>query len=142
MSKQHEERTFLGRGWSFPPRFTKYEAGTSSVNMSADEEDIRESLHILLSTRMGERTMIPGYGCDLSSMTFESLKTGLVTFIKDMIRTAILRHEPRIILKKTQVRTETAGEGKVLIEIDYIIRATNTRTNYVYPYHINEATDL
>lgn len=110
--------------------------------MCEDERDIRESLHILLSTSMGERTMIPGYGCDLSAMTFESLTTSLVAFIKDMVRTAILRHEPRIVLEKTHVKTESAGEGVVFIEVHYLIRHTNTRTNYVYPYYINEATDL
>lgn len=137
-----QERSFLGRGWSFPPRFVKPENGKARVDMSADEEDIRESLYILLSTRLGERTMLPGFGCDLSSMTYESLTTSLVTYIKDLVRTAILRHEPRIILQKTQVRTETAGEGLVHIDVSYIIRNTNTRTNFVYPFYINEATDL
>ena len=112
------------------------------VRMSEDAEDIRESLHILLSTSLGERTMIPGYGCDLSSMTFESLTTSLTTYIKDLIRTAILRHEPRIILNKTSLNLANAVGGEVLIEVDYTIRNTNTRTNFVYPYYINEATDL
>jgi len=137
-----ENRSFLGRGWSFPPQFSRPEGGTAIVSMSEDEQDIRESLHILLSTSLGERTMIPGYGCDLSSMTFESLTTGLVTYIKDLVRTAILRHEPRIILNKAALNVENATEGMVLIEVDYTIRNTNTRTNFVYPYHINEATDL
>ena len=112
------------------------------VRMSENEQDIRESLQILLSTSLGERTMIPGYGCDLSSMTFESLTTSLVTYIKDLVRTAILRHEPRIDLNRTNLNVENATEGKVLIEVDYTIRNTNTRTNFVYPYYINEATDL
>ena len=112
------------------------------VRMSEDAEDIRESLHILLSTSLGERTMIPGYGCDLSAMTFESLTTSLTTYIKDLVRTAILRHEPRVILNKTSLNLDNAIEGEVLIEVDYTIRNTNTRTNFVYPYYINEATDL
>ena len=142
MSNTSDNRSFLGRGWSFPPRFTRVEGGTSRVDMSEDEQDIRESLQILLSTSLGERTMLPGFGCDLTAMTFESLTTGLVTYIRDLVRTAILRHEPRIILEKTNLRTETAGEGLVLIEVNYLIRNTNTRTNFVYPYYINEATDL
>lgn len=142
MSNQEQNRSFLGRGWSFPPHFVKRESGVSALSMSADEQDIRESLEILLSTRLGERTMLPGYGCDLGTMSFESLSTSFVTYVKNMIRTAIQRHEPRIILEKVYIRTEEAGSGIVIIEVDYLIRTTNTRTNFVYPYYINEATDL
>lgn len=141
--KQKEQHTsFLGRGWSFPPRFVKNEAGTSRLEMSKDEQDIQESLAILLGTRLGERIMLPGYGCDLSSMLFEGLSSAVLTYIKDMIKTAIKRHEPRIKLEKIRISTGTAGEGLVLIEVDYFIRITNTRTNFVYPYYINEATNL
>jgi hypothetical protein len=33
-------------------------------------------------------------------------------------------------------------EGVVLIEVDYVVRTTNSRQNYVYPYYINEGTDI
>lgn len=142
MSTQESQKSFLGRGWSFPPRFVKNESGTSSLQMSEDEQDIKESLTILLSTRLGERVMLPDYGCDLTSMQFEGLSSSVITFIKDMIRTNLKKHEPRIKLEKVSIRTERAGEGIVLIEVDYLIRTTNTRTNFVYPYYINEATNL
>ena len=112
------------------------------VRMSEDAQDIKESLHILLSTSLGERTMIPDFGCNLTSMTFESLTTSITSFIIDLVRTAILRNESRIILDRVVLNDDNAAEGVVLIEVDYTIRNTNTRTNFVYPYYINEATDL
>jgi phage baseplate assembly protein W len=142
MKQTERQNSFLGRGWSFPPKFVKGEAGTAGLRMSADEQDIQESIAILLSTRLGERIMLPGYGCDLTTMLFEGLSASVVTYIKDMVRTALKRHEPRIKLEKTNIRTEKAGEGLVLIEVNYLVRATNTRTNFVYPYYINEATNL
>ena len=33
-------------------------------------------------------------------------------------------------------------EGQVLVEIEYIVRATNSRFNFVFPYYINEGTEL
>ena len=49
-----EYDSFLGRGWDFPPNFSR---SLNGVDMIADEEDIRSSLEILLSTRIGERIM-------------------------------------------------------------------------------------
>ena len=52
-------KSFLGRGWGFPPEFNR---ATKAVNMLEDEADIKSSLEILLSTRLGERVMVPDYG--------------------------------------------------------------------------------
>ena len=66
--------------------------------MTSDEEDIRSSLRILLTTDVGERVMQPRYGCNLHRLVFEPLDTTLQAYMKDLIRTAILYFEPRIIL--------------------------------------------
>ena len=62
-----EEKAFLGRGWAFPPTFEKVTSpgdGTTDgrVAMVSQEEDINQSLHILLSTSLGERVLQPEYG--------------------------------------------------------------------------------
>jgi len=126
---------FLGTGWSFPPTFSKAEQG---VQMVSAEEDIQQSLEILLSTRPGERVMHPEYGCNLDIMLFEPLTTTLITYVSDMIRTSILYFEPRIDLLKVDINAQQATEGLILIEIHYIIRSTNSRYNYVYPFYLPE----
>ena len=63
------EQSFLGTGWSFPPEFQKE---NNTVKMLTDEDDIKSSLEILLSTRLGERIMVPGYGCNLDELLFKS----------------------------------------------------------------------
>src|SRR5258706_7498160 len=85
--------SFLGRGWNFPPSFSK-EGGRT--NMLEDEDDIRSSLEILLSTIQGERVMQPKYGCDLTPLLFEPLTTSLKTEMVDKIKNALLYFEPRI----------------------------------------------
>lgn len=65
-----KERSFLGTGWSFPPEFNRH---SGNVKMVSEEQDIEESLRILLSTRLGERVMIPRFGCDLTDLLFESI---------------------------------------------------------------------
>lgn len=133
------ERSFLGTGWSFPPTF---ETSTASVQMSSEEVDIRESLIILLSTRPGERVMNPSYGCNLDDLLFAPLTLTLKTFVSDLIETAILYFEPRINLEAIEIVQNRDLEGELLIELKYIIRSTNARTNLVYPFYRGEGTDL
>lgn len=133
------DKRFLGVGWSFPPEFHKHAANTY-VKMVAEEEDIRESLIILLSTRPGERTMQPGYGCGLHAMVFEHINESSITEMRDVIERAILFYEPRIELLSIEVETENAYEGRVEILIAYNIRKTNTRSNLVYPFYFIEGS--
>ena len=130
--------SFLGTGWGFPPTFDKT---TSKLVTSSDEEDIHQSLEILLSTRLGERVMLPEYGCALDEMLFEPLTTTLKTYMRDLIKTAILRFEPRVELLSVDLDDSGELEGRVLIKVEFRIRATNTRSNLVFPYFKNEATN-
>lgn len=132
----NKERSFLGRGWSFPPEFNK-EAGT--VTMLEDEADIVSSLHILLSTRLGERVMLPGYGCNLDDLLFNSLDLTVKTYVTDLVKTAILYHEPRIDAGRITIEPADELQGVLLIHIEYVVRATNSRMNMVYPYYKVEA---
>jgi phage baseplate assembly protein W len=127
--------SFLGTGWSFPPSFI---VASGAVAMTSDEVDIQLSLQILLSTRKGERVMEPDYGCNLDEMVFEPINTTFKTYIADMIRTAILYYEARIDLKSVVVDDSNQLGGVVLIILDYVVRTTNSRYNYVYPYYLNE----
>jgi hypothetical protein len=133
------ERAFLGRGWSFPPQFEK---AAKAVVMLEEEKDIESSLDILLSTKLGERVMQPTYGCNLDDMVFESMNLTMLTYMKDIIENAILYHEPRIELDKINIDTSNQNEGVLLIVLYYMVRTTNSRYNYVYPYYINEGTNV
>ncbi|MBR9774741.1 MAG: GPW/gp25 family protein [Cytophagales bacterium] len=134
-----DDLDFLGKGWSFPPTFDK---DSASVKMSSGLIDIQESLWILLSTRLGERVMQPKYGCQLDELQFENLNRTTITYISELIRTAILYHEPRIEVEKIEIFEEEMVSGKVLIKLNYLVRSTNSRMNMVYPYYLNEGTSI
>jgi len=133
------ERSFLGRGWGFPPEFNK---GTKAVGMLEDEDDIKSSLEILLSTRLGERIMVPNYGCNLDELLFKPLDLTLKTYIVDLIKTAILYHEPRIDVNKIKIEPDNELEGLLMINIDYTVRTTNSRKNMVFPFYKEEGNEL
>lgn len=130
---------FLGKGWSFPPAFSRE---LKEVIMTEKVEDIEKSLQILLTTTLGERLMQPRYGCNMEDLLFESLDTATKTIIIDRIKTAILFFEPRIDAKKIALNTQNELEGEVLVEIEYVIPSTNSRYNFVFPFYRKEGTEL
>ena len=136
---ENSKNSFLGRGWAFPPSFNKI---TDTVEMVSDEEDIRQSLHILLSTSLGERVMQPDYGCNLSDYVFEGLNSTTIGYIKERVANSILYYEPRIVVERIEVTNAGSVdnlEGRFLIDITYSIPGTNSRFNYVYDFYKNEA---
>jgi len=131
--------SFLGTGWAFPPAFDRESATVALVN---NEEDIKQSLDILLSTSLGERVMQPRYGCNLNDYVFEALSSSMIGFIKDRVEQAILFYEPRIVAEKIEVTDGGSFdlvEGRFIISVEYSIPGVNSRFNYVYDYYKNEA---
>lgn len=134
---QSPEDAFLGTGWAFPPTFDSFD---HNVQMVSGETDIRESLWILFSTMIGERIMLPEYGSSLWRRVFQAINTTLLTQIQEDLRQAILQWEPRIEVERIEVADQNPIEGRLEIRVDYLIRTTNTRSNLVYPFYLNEGT--
>lgn len=132
------EFDFIGRGWGFPPTFNR---GLCGVEMLTGKDDVQSSIEILLSTGVGERVMLPDYGADMQRLLFEPLNTTLVNFMQETLRRAILFHEPRVILNQVLIEPVSL-EGLVNIKIDYTMRGTNTRHNFVFPFYIEEGTEI
>ncbi len=133
----NEEQDYFGRGWSFPPVFDIDEA---RVQMTQGVDDINNSLKIIITTKLGERIMRPKFGCGMDDFVFETLDSATLTFIQDMIQTAILYHEARIDLEEVQLDLNN-GSGVLNINIYYKLRNANSRFNFVFPYYINEANN-
>jgi hypothetical protein len=105
------------------------------------EEDIGQSLNILLSTRLGERVLRPTFGWKRDALMFEPLSTSFAAYLTREIETAILFFESRIELNRVNFEVPPDQAGLIEIRLDYTVRTTNTRTNLVYPFYLDEATD-
>ncbi len=130
---------FLGTGWSFPPNFNRR---IKSVVMVSEINDINQSLQILLNTNLGERVMNARYGSSIQEYIFEPNSNNVSGFLRDHIETAILFFEPRIDLMNVEIRNmhkQDRIEGVLRIAIDYKVKGTNSRFNFVYDYYLNEA---
>lgn len=130
-------KSFLGRGWKFP---VMVNLSSGKIAMSEFEQDIREAIWIILSTAPGERVMRPEFGCGIHDLVFASMNKATLGAIEAGVRDALTRWEPRVDLIKIEISTAEAGNGKLLISIDYRVRETNNEFNLVYPFYLSEGT--
>ena len=134
-----KNETFLGTGWSFPPTFDK---NTKSVNMVGEDEDIVQSLIIILSTAYGERVMRPEFGSNLSLINFRSMDGNTIHELRSYVEQSVLQFEPRVTLHSVDVNQDEMYDGVLKIKLDYTVRKINIRTNIVFPYYFKEGTNI
>lgn len=131
----NKSKDFLGRGFAFPPRI---DSATGQFVMTESEEDIRQSIYIILMTRMKERAMLPDFGCNLHEYIFEVPDSDFEVQIGSEIREALMRYEPRIINVDVEVDSNNISKGMINLNINYTVRATNNPNNLVFPYYLME----
>lgn len=92
----------------------------------------------LLLTIPGERVFRPNYGCNLRAQIWENIDDAATTGA-GAIKTALENFEPRI--RVTSVGFDiNRNTGLITYVIRFIILATNTRTNLIFP--VRSGTDL
>ncbi len=121
---------FLGKGLKFPLVVKK-----TKMRTSVGEELIKESIMLILGTARGERVMQPDFGCRLNEMVFASNDLNTATLIQTYVEEALLSWEPRI-----EVQSITANmsrqEPVIEINIEYVIKSSNSKSNLVYPFYL------
>jgi phage baseplate assembly protein W len=130
--------SFLGTGWSYPPTFRREFYG---VEMLSGEADVQASIKIILDTITGERVMQPTFGANLQPYVFEVMNVPNIAMIEKIVKEALVYGEPRIIVQDIN-SVPFPADGYLQITIQYSIIRTNTRYNYVFPFYVNEATNI
>lgn len=131
----------IGTGIDFPLRFV---AGNSlggnsdpvgGVETSNAGERIRDSIHIILSTGIGERLHNPEFGSRLPQLVFEPNDEILKNLLRIYTAEALRRWEKRIeILTITILDDYNDDRNTVGIAIEYTIRNSHIKGSYVYPF--------
>jgi phage baseplate assembly protein W len=125
---------FLGVGLAFP--VTTAPDGT--VAMSAYDRDVQQAIWIILGTARGERVMRPDFGSGLSTLVFEPINTTTIALTQHHAEEALVTWEPRIDQIVVVVTAEPT-RGRLMIDVRYRVRATNSFYNLVYPFYLVEA---
>jgi len=126
------EKDIMGTGWSFPVRID----GRGGIALSKHENDIQESIRIIIGTAKGERRMRPDFGCEIHDLVFAPNNATTRGLAAHYIEDALGWWEPRIEVIDINTEPDPGNTGKLLITISYRIRATNDERNLVYPFYI------
>ncbi len=132
------DKQFQGAGWKFPVQTDVL----GNIVVSRGEEDIRESIWIILSTARGERMMRPEFGCGIHDLVFASINTGTLGLVEANVQEALTLFEPRIDVLKVEASGKEAEQGRLLVNIDYRIRITNNEFNLVFPFYLKEGREF
>jgi hypothetical protein len=130
-----ERKDFLGRGWAMP---VELDPRTGLVRTVAFEEDVRQSILIILETAPGERVMRPDFGCGIHELVFSAIDSTAIQRIRSAVEEALRRFEARIEILDVTVDEEATGEGVLLVELEYRVHQTNQIGNLVFPFYFRE----
>jgi uncharacterized protein len=125
---------FLGQGWAFPVTLDG-RGGVAAVGL---EDAVRQAVWIVLSTAPGERAMRPDFGAGLADLVFAPNTPATHGLVASAVRDALVDWEPRIDVLDVAVTADPAQPTRLLVEVDYAVRATNSRFNLVYPFYLQQ----
>ena len=146
----YSAEAYLGRGWSFPPRWhaSTDEAGNdlkddidvddrfACTQLSTGLDDIRQSIRIILGTRIGERVMEPDFGSRLYAYVFQPLVPRTCNLVASEVKRALLRWERRIINIDVQTNVSAQEVGRLDVDISFDIDTHRLRQNFIYPFYV------
>ena len=128
----------LGSGIAFPLQVDR----RGGIALAHDETDVDQAIHLILSTAPGERPMRPEFGCGVHDFVFDSIDASTIGKMEEAIRDALDHWEPRIVVETVDFDLSEGDEGRLMIDIGYRIRVTNTIRNLVYPFYVIPAEEL
>lgn len=124
--------SIIGHGWAFPPRIDA-QGGLALTN---PRSEIQQAIEIILSTSPGQRVMRPAFGCRLHELVFAPNNSHTAAQARRYVEEALGMWEPRIQVAHIDVQPDPADHGRLLIEIDFEVKATHDRRSLVYPFYL------
>ena len=123
---------FLGVGWASPLQLDT----CGQIIMVHYEESVRQAIWMILGTARGERVMRPNFGCGIHDLVFATNSADTAGRIATEVRQALIQWEPRIDIVNVTAAADNTASNRLLIEIEYTVRATNNQFNLVYPFYL------
>jgi phage baseplate assembly protein W len=125
-------REIVGSGWAFPPRIDQ-QGGLALTN---ERSELVQSIYIILSTSPGQRVMRPTFGCRLHELVFAPNNSHTAAQARRFVEEALGMWEPRINVNQVNVFPDPKENHRLMIEIEYEVKATHDRRSLVYPFYL------
>jgi phage baseplate assembly protein W len=135
MAATSGKRDHLGSGWRFPIR-----PDAGALHYIKYEDDVEQAINVILETSRRERVMVPGFGGGLRDWVFASNSPQTQRAIELEVKRALVENEQRIDVESVRASASDDTPNLLLIEIDYVVRGSNSTFNLVYPFYLTEGS--
>jgi phage baseplate assembly protein W len=136
MNSLGQRKDFLGRGWAMP---VQLDLRSGMVAVAEYDDDIRQSIRLIVETAPGERVMRPDFGCGIHDLVFEAPDAAALARVESVVQDALRQFEARIEVNAVTVTyVPQFSLGQLDIEVEYRVRNTNQIGNLVFPFYFRE----
>lgn len=116
------------KGWKFPVQVNKI---TGKIETIEDNENIKQSVRIILGTQKYERKIVPTFGTDLRSYMFEIVDPTFIATLKSAITSSLKMWEKHIEDLAVSIKASSGAVSIVEANIDYITDIEPTQERVV-----------
>ncbi|HSN28702.1 MAG TPA: GPW/gp25 family protein [Kofleriaceae bacterium] len=125
-------KEFIGKGWKFPI----VPGPTGGLAWSEADDNVEQSLRLLLLTRVGERVMRGTFGSRLGDMVFRPGSDQNLRAIEREVTGVLLASEPRVDVLSVLAEADAIDPTLVTVSLSYRVRRTNSRESLVFPFYL------
>jgi uncharacterized protein len=125
----------IGTGVRFPLR----PDARGRLGYATGQENIEQSLKLLLLTSVRERVMRSSFGSKLRELLFSGGGEQGLRLLESTVAESIRDWEPRVDVLSISATTDPREPSHVIIDLSYSIRATHVRGNLVFPFYVEGA---
>ena len=130
-------RDFLGKGIRFPVSIN-LNGGVSSSQL---DENVRQSIFIILGTAPGERISRPHFGCQIHDLMFAPNNGITAARAEIYCEEAIYKFEPRIQSVSCRAWANSDEPNRLDVKVEYIIAGKHEKRNLVFPFYLKTDED-
>jgi phage baseplate assembly protein W len=126
------DRAFLGKGLRFPVSVNL----NGGVSTSALEENVRQSIFIILATAPGERLRRPQFGCRIHDLMFAPNNELTAAQAEVFCEEAICKLEPRVREVSCRASANPDESNRLDVHIEYVLAGHDNKRNLVFPFYL------
>jgi Bacteriophage baseplate protein W len=124
-------KDFLGTGWAFPVGVD----ARGRIALARQEQDIEQSIRMIVLTPKGQRVMRPEFGCHIHELIFAPNNAGTAGLAAKYVEDAVGMWEPRVSVSEVKAVRDASNPACLLIEVVYDVKSTNDRRSLVFPFY-------
>lgn len=114
-------------GWKFPIQLDEV---TGKIKTVEDNQNIKQSIRMILDTQLQERKIVPNFGSEIRSYMFGVVNPIYIADIRRSVRSAIEMWQKNIRDLNVSVKATDGPIAKVEVNVDYITNLEPTQERF------------